>query len=205
VGLTLALEKNFNYDRNPQTFQYPNWRYTTFEFYFSLGEVHGSENRIEPDCVVKILKKALGQHFPENPDPFCKETLSNLTKKVVNFELMFDYGRFTIRHVFHDPKTKGAYGFPFSAQVEGFNGQVMKSIDYDDATDEGRPVDLVVSPMLVFYGHHRGFDYHVATVAFPMRVCVGYPGGFDQDEVIETEEDGEGDGEDEVKTIKDEE
>ncbi|KAL9565777.1 hypothetical protein ACKAV7_009959 [Fusarium commune] len=137
--------------------------------------------------------------------------LSHLTKTVINFEFTFDYGGQTLRNVFHDSKTKEAYGFPFSARVEGFNaGNVMQSAGGDDdATYDGRPVDLVVSPMLVIYGNLHGFDYHFATVAFPMRVCVGYRDGFDQDEVIETEGDGkgdgEGDGEEKVNMIKDKE
>ncbi|KAM0084464.1 hypothetical protein ACKRZS_003302 [Fusarium odoratissimum] len=199
----ILREKNFCYDEETRSFQYPNWRYTTIELYYSIEEVGQFEKRIEPGCVVKILEKALGQYFPENPDPFCKKMLSLLTETVVNFELKFDCGRQTLRNVFHDPKTKEAYGFPFSARVEGFHaGNVMQSAGGDDdATYDGRPVDLVVSPMLVFYGDQDGYDYHVATVAFPMRVCVGYRDGFDQDEVTETE----GDGEEEVKMIKDKE
>ncbi|EXK95573.1 hypothetical protein FOQG_04129 [Fusarium oxysporum f. sp. raphani 54005] len=182
----ILREKNFCYDEETRSFQYPNWRYTTIELYYSIEEVGQFEKRIEPGCVVKILEKALGQYFPENPDPFCKNMLSLLTETVVNFELKFDCGRQTLRNVFHDPKTKKAYGFPFSARVEGFHaGNVMQTAGGDDdATYDGRPVDLVVSPMLVFYGDQDGYDYHVAT-----------------DEVTETE----GDGEEEVKMIKDKE
>ncbi|KAG7432234.1 hypothetical protein Forpi1262_v006840 [Fusarium oxysporum f. sp. raphani] len=164
----ILREKNFCYDEETRSFQYPNWRYTTIELYYSIEEVGQFEKRIEPGCVVKILEKALGQYFPENPDPFCKNMLSLLTETVVNFELKFDCGRQTLRNVFHDPKTKKAYGFPFSARVEGFHaGNVMQTAGGDDdATYDGRPVDLVVSPMLVFYGDQDGYDYHVATVCW---------------------------------------
>ncbi|KAM5378213.1 hypothetical protein ACJA88_005947 [Fusarium oxysporum] len=199
----ILRERNFCHDEERRSVQYPNWRYTAIDFYYSLEEVGQFEKRIEPGCVVKIVEKAVGQYFPENPGPFFTKMLSLLAETVVSFELKFDCGRQTLRNVFHDPKTKEAYGFPFSATVEGFHaGNVMQLVcGDDDATYDGRPVDLVVSPMLVFYGDLYGYDYHVATVAFPMRVCVGYRDGFDQDEVTETE----GDGEEEVKIIKDKE
>ncbi|EWY87369.1 hypothetical protein FOYG_11577 [Fusarium oxysporum NRRL 32931] len=199
----ILRERNFCHDEERRSVQYPNWRYTAIDFYYSLEEVDQFDKRIEPGCVVKIVEKAVGQYFPENPGPFFTKMLSFLAETVVSFELKFDYGRQTPRNVFHDPKTKEAYGFPFSATVEGFHaGNVMQLVGGDDdATYDGRPVDLVVSPMLVFYGDLYGYDYHVATVAFPMRVCVGYRDGFDQDEVTETE----GDGEEEVNIIKDKE
>ncbi|PCD30526.1 hypothetical protein AU210_010207 [Fusarium oxysporum f. sp. radicis-cucumerinum] len=190
---TPLIQRNFCHDEERRSVQYPNWRYTAIDFYYSLEEVGQFEKRIEPGCVVKIVEKAVGQYFPENPGPFFTKMLSLLAETVVSFELKFDCGRQTLRNVFHDPKTKEAYGFPFSATVEGFHaGNVMQLVcGDDDATYDGRPVDLVVSPMLVFYGDLYGYDYHVATVAFPMRVCVGYRDGFDQDEVTETEGDGE--------------
>ncbi|KAF4435341.1 hypothetical protein FACUT_7252 [Fusarium acutatum] len=77
---------------------------------------------------------------------------------------------------------------------------VMKRVDGYDAMYEGQPVELVVSPILVIYGTHNGYDYHVRSALFPMRVCVGYLIGCEQDEEIETEGDGE-----EAKTMKDKE
>ncbi|KAF4949537.1 hypothetical protein FGADI_8835 [Fusarium gaditjirri] len=209
-------EKNFHYDGEFQRFQYPNWRFTTINFYYSL-EIRHNENqigefvgisRIEPRCVIKILKNGLGQYFPENPDPFLEKLISILAKQIAEFELILDSGRHIPQIVFHDPNTKIAWGFPFSAKAEGFNAQVvMKSVGgHDEALCNGMPVELVVSPMLVFYGEMKGWDYHKPSVQAPMRVCIGYIDGFNQDEVVETEgEDGEGEGEEEVKIIKDKE
>ncbi|KAF5558408.1 hypothetical protein FMEXI_382 [Fusarium mexicanum] len=206
-------EKNFRYDDEDLRFQYPNWRFTTINFYYSLklrGDrigVLANEIRIEPRCVVKILKKALGLYFPENPSAFLEKEISTLAKLIVEYELILDCGRQDPRLVFHDPNTKKACGFPFSARAEGFDTQVvMESVgSEDEAKCNGVPIELVVSPMLVFYGAPGGWDYHVPAVTFPMKVCVGYIDGLSQDEVIETEEDGEGDGEEEVKIIKDKE
>ncbi|KAF5670819.1 hypothetical protein FDENT_11140 [Fusarium denticulatum] len=202
----ILREKNFDYDEETRSIKYPNWRYTTIDLYYSLKGVWRYDLRIEPECVVKILKKALGQYFPENPGPYLEERLLVLAKTVAKFELWFDCGRETLRLVFHDPETKDAYGFPFSPRVEGFNdSKVMKAVNGFDAMYEGQSVELVVSPILVFYGSHDGYDYHVRSASFPMRVCVGYLSGCEQDEVVETEEDGEGDGEEEAKIIKDKE
>ncbi|KAF4501484.1 hypothetical protein FAGAP_2319 [Fusarium agapanthi] len=204
-------EKNFDYDDEHLRFQYPNWRFTTISFYYTLKERSNrkgacfNEIRIEPGCVVKILEKALGQYFPKNPDLFFEEEISLIAKQIAEFELVFDCGRQTLRLVFYDPNTKEACRFPFSARAEGFDTQVvMESVGpHSEAECNGLPVELVVSPMLVFYGAKDGWDYHVPAVAVPMRVCVGYIDGLNQDEVIETEEDGEEDGEEEVKIIKD--
>ncbi|KAG5765506.1 hypothetical protein H9Q72_006438 [Fusarium xylarioides] len=205
-------EKNFRYDEEDLRFQYPNWRFTTINFYYSLKQrpnrigVYFNEIRIEPGCVVKILENALGQYFPENSDLFFQEEILHLAKVVAEFELGFDCGRQTLRLVFHDPNTKEACGFSFSARAEGFDTQaVMRSVGFEDEPEcNGQPVELVVSPMLVTYGHKEGWDYHVPVVVVPMRVCVGYIDGLNQDEVTETEEDGEGEGE-EVKITKDKE
>ncbi|KAF5572121.1 hypothetical protein FPANT_13328 [Fusarium pseudoanthophilum] len=202
-------EKNFRYDDEDVRFQYPNWRFTTINFYYSLKlrsdrlGVLANETRIEPRCVVKILKKALGQYFPENPNAFLESQISTLADLIAEYELILDCGRHDIQLVFHDPNTNKACGFPFSAGAEGFNTQVvMESVGPHDEADNGLPIELVVSPMLVFYGAKDGWDYHVPAVAFPLRVCIGYVDGLSQDEVIETEEDEEGEGE-EVKIIKD--
>ncbi|EWG46060.1 hypothetical protein FVEG_06656 [Fusarium verticillioides 7600] len=205
-------EKNFQHDEEFLRYQYPNWRFTTISFYYTLKErsnrkaQYFREARIEPRCVVKILKKALGQYFPENPGLF-EEEISIIANVVAEFELLFDCGRQTLRLMFHDPNTKEACGFPFSAKAEGFDTQVvMRSVGPEGEADlNGLPVQLVVSPMLVFYGNKDGWDYHVPAVAVPMRVCVGYLGGCEQDEVVETDEDGEGDGEEVAKIIKDKE
>ncbi|KAF5243150.1 hypothetical protein FANTH_8342 [Fusarium anthophilum] len=206
-------EKNFDYDDEFLRFQYPNWRFTTINFYYTLKErsnrkaAYFRETRVEPGCVVKILKKALGQYFPENPDLFFEGQISTLANVVAEFELVFDCGRHTLRLVFHDPNTKEACRFPFSARAEGFDTQVVMESVGPETEDEcnGAPVELVVSPMLVFYGEQDGWDYHVPNVAVPMKVCVGYIDGLSHDWVIETKEDGEGDGEEEVKIIKDKE
>ncbi|KAF5973376.1 hypothetical protein FBULB1_8340 [Fusarium bulbicola] len=207
------LRKNFDYDDEFLRFQYPNWRFTTINFYYTLKErsnrkaAYFRETRVEPGCVVKILKKALGQYFPENPDLFFEGQISTLANVVAEFELVFDCGRHTLRLVFHDPNTKEACRFPFSARAEGFDTQVVMESVGPETEDEcnGAPVELVVSPVLVFYGEQDGWDYHVPNVAVPMKVCVGYIDGLSHDWVIETKEDGEGDGEEEVKIIKDKE
>ncbi|KAF5562598.1 hypothetical protein FPHYL_5582 [Fusarium phyllophilum] len=204
-------EKNFRYDDEDLRFQYPNWRFTTINFYYSLklrNDRVGKfvrETRIEPRCVVKILKKALGQYFPENPNAFLERTISILADLIAEYELILDCGRHDIQLVFHDPNTNKACGFPFSARAEGFDTQVvMRPVGtHGEAENNGLPIELVVSPMLVFYGAKDGWDYHVPTVAFPMQVCIGYVDGLNQDEVIETEDE-EGEGE-EVKIIKDKE
>ncbi|KAF5690110.1 hypothetical protein FCIRC_1022 [Fusarium circinatum] len=184
----------------------PYWEAQATMERFLRGEL-ANEIRIEPRCVVKILKKALGQYFPENPSAFFEEEISTLAKLIAEYELILDCGRQDPRLVFHDPNTKKACGFPFSARAEGFDTQVvMRSVGSEDEAEcNGVPVELVVSPMLVFYGAPGGWDYHVPAVIFPMRVCFGYIDGLNQDEVIETEEDGEGDGEEEVSIIKDKE
>ncbi|KAF5581519.1 hypothetical protein FPCIR_10089 [Fusarium pseudocircinatum] len=195
-------EKHFDYDNDKLSCQYANWRFTTINFYYTLNEpitrtgTWTKETRIEPECVAKILKKALGQYFPKNPGPAFERLISGLTNIIAEFELLFYCGRQNLRLVFHDPNTKEACEFPFSARAEGFNNQVvMRSVGPEDEDE----------PMLVSYGHPDGWDYHVPRVSKPLRVCVGYFSGCEQDEVIETEENGEGDGEEEVKIIKDEE
>ncbi|KAF5552464.1 hypothetical protein FNAPI_7053 [Fusarium napiforme] len=167
-------EQNFRYDDEDVRFQYPNWRFTTINFYYSLKlrsdrlEVLANETRIEPRCVVKILEKALGQYFPESSDLFFQEEISRLAKVVAEFELGFDCGRQTLQLVFHDPNTKEACGFPFSARAEGLYTQaLMRSVGFEDEAEcNGHPVELVVSPMLVAYGHKDGWDYHVPVVAW---------------------------------------
>ncbi|KAF5707091.1 RNase III domain-containing protein [Fusarium mundagurra] len=174
-------EKNFRYDDEDLRFQYPNWRFTTINFYYSLklrndrlGEFV-REARIEPRCVVKILKKALGQYFPENPNAFLERKISTLANLIAEYELILDCGRQDLQLVFHDPNTNKACGFPFSARAEGFDTQVvMKSVGtHGEAENNGLPIELVVSPMLVFYGAKDGWDYHVPAVAFPMQVGEG--------------------------------
>ncbi|KAF5644525.1 hypothetical protein F52700_2526 [Fusarium sp. NRRL 52700] len=206
-------EKNFQHDEEYLRYHYPTWRFTTISFYYTLKErsnrkaQYFRETRIEPGCVIKILEKALGQYFPQNPGLFLKEEISIIANVVAEFELLFDCGRQTLRLMFHDPNTKEACGFPFSARAEGFGTHVvMRSVGPEgEAECNGLPVHLVVSPMLVSYGHRYGWDYHVPVDTIPMRVCVGYLDGCEQDEVVETEEDGEGDGEEEAKIIKDKE
>ncbi|CVL13242.1 uncharacterized protein FPRN_10019 [Fusarium proliferatum] len=167
-------------------FKYPNWRYTTIDLYYSLKGVRSSDLRIEPGCVVKILKKALDQYLPDNRGPWLKQMLSQLAETVVKFELWFDCGRETLRLVFDHPENKEPSGFPFSPRVKGFKAsKVMERVDGFDAMYEGQLVNLVVSPILMVYGTPDGYDY--------------------EDEVVKTEENGEGDGEEEAKIIKDKE
>ncbi|RBA15981.1 hypothetical protein FPRO05_11831 [Fusarium proliferatum] len=135
-----------------------------------LRGVSSFDLRIEPGCVVKILKKALGQYLPDNPGPWLKQMLSQLAETVAKFELWFDCGRETLRLVFDHPENKEPSGFPFSPRAKGFNARkVMERVD--------------------------GFD----------AIVFGYLGGCEQDEVVKTEENGEGDGEEEAKIIKDKE
>ncbi|CZR40808.1 uncharacterized protein FPRO_10396 [Fusarium proliferatum ET1] len=167
-------------------FKYPNWRYTTIDLYYSLKGVRSSDLRIEPGCVVKILKKALDQYLPDNPGPWLKQMLSQLAETVVKFELWFDCGCETLRLVFDHPENKEPSGFPFSPRAKGSNARkVMERVDGFDAMYEGQLVNLVVSPILMVYGTPDGYDY--------------------EDEVVKTEENGEGDGEEEAKIIKDKE
>ncbi|KAG4283133.1 hypothetical protein FPRO06_09806 [Fusarium proliferatum] len=162
--------KNFDYEEKTGGIKYPNWRYTTIDFYYSLKGVRSSDLSIEPGCVVKILKKALGQYLPDNRGPWLKQMLSQLAETVAKFELWFDCGRETLQLVFDHPENKGPSGFPFSPRAKGFNARkVMERVD--------------------------GFD----------AIVFGYLGGCEQDEVVKTEENGEGDGEEEAKIIKDKE
>lgn len=206
MGLTPVIDKNFDYDEKTRSIKYPNWRYTTIDLYYSLKGVRSSDLRIEPGCVVKILKKALGQYLPDNPGPWLKQKLSQLAETVAKFELWFDCGRETLRLVFDHPENKEPSGFPFSPRVKGFNAsKVMERVDGFDAMYEGQLVNLVVSPILMGYGTPHGYDYDVRSVLFPMQVCVGYLDGCEQDEVVETEEGGEEGGVEEVKITKDKE
>ncbi|KLO88018.1 uncharacterized protein LW93_5186 [Fusarium fujikuroi] len=185
----ILREKNFDYDEKTRSIKYPNWRYTTIDLYYTLEGVSSFDLRIEPGCVVKILKKALGQYLPDNPGPWLKQMLSQLAETVAKFELWFDCGRETLRLVFDHPENKEPSGFPFSPRAKGFNARkVMERVDGFDAMYEGQLVDLVVSPILMGYGTPHGYDYDVRSVLFPMQVCVGYLGGCEQDEVVETEE-----------------
>ncbi|RKL46919.1 hypothetical protein BFJ72_g2658 [Fusarium proliferatum] len=146
-----------------------------------LRGVRSSDLRIEPGCVVKILKKALDQYLPDNPGPWLKQMLSQLAETVVKFELWFDCGRETLRLVFDHPENKEPSGFPFSPRAKGSNARkVMERVDGFDAMYEGQLVNLVVSPILMVYGTPDGYDYEVRRM-------------------------GRGDGEEEAKIIKDKE
>ncbi|KAF9768512.1 hypothetical protein IL306_014189 [Fusarium sp. DS 682] len=188
----ILWEENFPYRQHNRSIQYPYWRFTTMQFYYESRSFYVT--RIKPNCVEKTLKKALGQILPEKLNAEQENFLLRLGQIVAKLEHDFDFGRAAYCIAFDHPETKEAYGFPFSPNLQTLNNQVMKSVEPGQDKDLGRPVDLVVSPMLVKYGNEEGYDFHFENVVSPMKVCIAWLEDFEKE-----------DGEEELLMVKEKE
>ncbi|KAF4451480.1 hypothetical protein F53441_5572 [Fusarium austroafricanum] len=188
-----AIEDGFAFRDYPQNHNYPHWRYSAFQFYYSTHYYHLAltPERVEKKCVTKILAQGLGQYFPKGLGSRCEYTLELITEKVVKYEFWWNCTVIDFRHVFHYPVTEETSGFAFSPDVEGIRKEAMEIIDGND-TDKGRSVDVVVAPVLAQYGSHLGFDYHVGEAVFPMQVCVAWLEDFKKGQENMTVDDKEG-------------
>ncbi|KAL4722875.1 hypothetical protein ACLX1H_010114 [Fusarium chlamydosporum] len=205
-------EHNFAFDDNDRAIvKFPHWRFTSMDFYMALKDSPREKQRIDPACVVPIIAKALGRWFPEEyekePDAWSVD-LEHLAREVVHMEFCFSANLTYLSHVFHHPITQQTCGFPYSHEIEGINGQAMRALHTNDSY-KGRLVDFVYEPMLLQYGEHYGYDFHVKKAVYPMTVLPAYIEYFnslpDEPPEEEEEENGEKSDEDDEDDEDDEE
>lgn len=152
------------------------------------GTVDSLPRRIRYESLTQVIADGLGSLFPKVLCRVSVQLLDQMASFFLTWESNFsccqDYHYFLFGH----PGTLKTSGFTFRSSLSGCTsmigieeGRVKTDTDF-----EGRPVDLIVAPMLMSVRFSRHGSGQIPWMNIPMVVCAGWIEDLDR---MEREED----------------